>query len=126
MQYNADDIFNQALEVISNEPINTISDLVCFLPIGSSWFYERFPADSEKMEAIKKAIDKRKVERKSKMRNAWEKSDNPTLQVAAYKLAADDNELERLSVAINKNQNSGSLTINWNEQLTDEAERKTE
>jgi hypothetical protein len=49
------------------------------------------------------------------MRNRWIQSDQPTLQVAAYKLMANDEEFERLTLQqINSNNNttlSGGITL---------------
>ena len=47
--------------------------------------------------AIKKLLDSNKILSKVKALNRWENSENPTLEVAFYKLLANDDELERLN-----------------------------
>lgn len=90
-------IHKQALEVAEQKKCFFIDQLVSFLPISISTFYEYFPAPSEEMEAIKAVLDKNKVEVKSSMYNKWFRSDNPTLQIALMKLIATDEEAHRLN-----------------------------
>lgn len=66
----------------------------------------------EESEAVKKALRLNKVNTKRKMRNKWQESGNATLELAAYKLLADEEELQRLTVNNNKNQSSGELNVN--------------
>ncbi len=87
----------QALEVAEQKKCFFIDQLVSFLPISISTFYEYFPAPSEEMEAIKAVLDKNKVEVKSAMYNKWFKSDNATLQIALMKLIASEEEAHRLN-----------------------------
>lgn len=90
-------IHKQALEVAEQKKCFFIDQLVSFLPISISTFYEYFPAPSEEMEAIKAVLDKNKVEVKSAMYNKWFKSDNATLQIALMKLIASEEEAHRLN-----------------------------
>lgn len=97
MAYDPQKIYKQALEVAEQKKCFFIDQLVSFLPISISTFYEYFPASSEEMEAIKAVLNKNKVEVKSAMYNKWFKSDNSTLQIALMKLIATDEEAHRLN-----------------------------
>ncbi len=90
-------IHKQALEVAEQKKCFFIDQLVSFLPISISTFYEYFPAPSEEMEAIKAVLNKNKIEVKSAMYNKWFKSDNPTLQIALMKIISTDEEAHRLN-----------------------------
>lgn len=61
---------------------------------------------------IKELLAKNRAKKKKKMRDKWEDSENATLQLAAYKLMADDEELDRLTTNTNKNQHSGEVALN--------------
>jgi nitrogen regulatory protein PII len=46
------------------------------------------------------------------MKKEWRKAEsNPTLQIAAFKLMASDDELDKLTSNTNKNQHSGQIGI---------------
>ncbi len=90
-------IHKQALEVAEQKKCFFIDQLVSFLPISISTFYEYFPAPSEEMEAIKAVLNKNKVEVKSAMYNKWFKSDNPTLQIALMRLICTPEEHQKLN-----------------------------
>ena len=50
-----------------------------------------------------------KISSKIKLVNKWEDSDNPTLQIAAFKLMAEQEELQALSTNWQKNEHSGEI-----------------
>lgn len=104
-------IHKQALEVAEQKKCFFIDQLVSFLPISISTFYEYFPAPSEEMEAIKAVLDKNKVEVKSAMYNKWFKSDNATLQIALMKLIASEEEAHRLNGTNMKVESNNTTTI---------------
>ena len=93
-----------ALEILeASRDIYSISDLVNEMGIARSTFYfQRL----DKSDIIKKALLKNKQFLKRKMRYDWFKSKNPTLQLALYKLLADDDELARLNNKENNNTDS--------------------
>jgi hypothetical protein len=95
-QYSKEDIFKQSLELIEKHKLHRTVDLIAFLPCEKSVFYALIPAESEEMEAIKRAYHKNKVDIKVSLKAKWYKSDNPTLQLALYKLLADEEEHKRL------------------------------
>lgn len=90
-------IYKQALEVADKKKCFFIDQLLAFLPIAKSTFYDYFPVDSNKLNSIKAILEKNRVDVKSAMYNKWFKSDNPTLQIALMKLIASDEEAHRLN-----------------------------
>ena len=90
-------IYKQALEVAEQKKCFFIDQLLAFLPIVKSTFYDYFPVDSNESNSIKAILEKNRVDVKSAMYNKWFKSDNPTLQIALMKLIATDEEAHRLN-----------------------------
>lgn len=103
-----DKIYKQTLELIDKHKLIFIEDIVSFLPITKTTFYDYFKIDSNEMDAIKGALNKNRIELKVSMRSKWYKSENPTLQMGLYKLLANEDELDRLN---------GNKTINVNTEL---------
>lgn len=96
MAYDKDQIIEQALEVIDKEECTSIQEILLYLPISSATFYGW---ELEKLESLKKAIEKQKVRLKKGMRRNWRNSDNPTLQIAEFKLMANSEELEAITIS---------------------------
>lgn len=111
--YNQEEIKQQLLEAIEREECTSLDDASLFVPCTRATLYNW---GFDKMDDVKEAIQTQRIKAKSGMRKLWRKSDNATLQVAAYKLMASEDELERLSVQVNKNQHSGEVGITWVEQ----------
>jgi hypothetical protein len=105
MAYDKEVIIKQAIEEINSRKLTTIEELVAFLPISSATFYNW---ELEKLEAIKEPLFKMKVLAKKAMKNKWYGSENPTLQLAWFKLHASPEELSALSM--NKVEHSGEVT----------------
>jgi hypothetical protein len=61
------------------------------------------------VETIKSELGKNKIKAKRKMRNKWSESENATLQLAAYKLIAEKEELDALTM--NKLDHAGGIAI---------------
>ena len=101
-------IYKETFELIDKHKLIFIEDIVSFLPITKTTFYDYFKIESNEMDAIKGALNKNKIELKVSMRSKWYKSENPTLQMGLYKLLANEDELDRLN---------GNKTINVNTEL---------
>jgi hypothetical protein len=98
MAYDTLQLFNSALEIISNDPDLVFEyEVAAELGIGISTFYDHFPSDSEESKSIKEALRNNKAAIKREMRKKWRDSDNATLQVANYKLLSDKEEHSRLT-----------------------------
>lgn len=118
MAYDRNKIFEQAKDVIKKNKLFFVEDVVSYLPCSKQTFYEFFPVQSDEMDSIKELLEQNRTEIKVSMRSKWYKSDAPALQMALYKLIADENELIRLSVF--KNETSGdNKTLNVKINYTD-------
>lgn len=91
------------MRVIREEKLTFFNDLSLFIEPTMSTLYEW---EFEKSETIKAELGKNRLASKKKMRRKWEDSDNATLQLAAYKLIADKEELESLTVNKVDNRNT--------------------
>ncbi len=101
MAYDKQAIINDALRLIEEKSIRKVSELVAYLPISHSTFYEW---ELDKSDELIQKINAAKIERKAKMRRKWMDSDIPALQIAAYKLEADDEERDLLiTTKVNNN-----------------------
>lgn len=96
MAYNKKEIFNQAKEIIAKNKLLFVQDIIDFLPISMSTFYLFYPDGSEELETLKKMLNTNKVSIKTSLRAKWYNSDNPTLQMALYKLTSNDEEHRKL------------------------------
>lgn len=103
MAYDKNKILEDCVSAIRNERLTFFTDLALFVEPAMSTLYEW---ELEKSEVIKAELSKNRLAAKRKMRAKWEDSDNATLQIAAYKLIADKDELENLTVNKVDNRNT--------------------
>lgn len=113
--YNREEILNKCIDVIRDEKLTFFTDLVIYIEPSIQTLYDW---EFEKLESIKSELSKNKLLSKKKMRNKWEESDNATLQIAAYKLIADKDEIEALTINKVDATVKGDLNLTWNEQRT--------
>jgi len=100
-----------ALKVIAENQLRGMSEVVARMPVGHTTFYIYLPKGSDDFNEVERALLFRKAEMKHKMRENWQKETAaPNLQLAAYKLLADEDELEALG-QVNKNNNANSGTL---------------
>ena len=95
-KYNTADLEKQSIEAITKNKLFFIEDIIPYLPCSRSLFYER---NLDKMDSIKEALIKNKVELKVSMRAKWYKSNAPALQLALMKLISSDDERKALSTS---------------------------
>jgi hypothetical protein len=113
--YDQETELENVMKAIEDESICFFEDIELF--VGPSkramqgWGFHELPA-------IKDALAKNKVRRKIKMRRKWEDSDNATLQIAAYKLIAEPEEIERITMSKVTNEISGVIPVTLNETRT--------
>jgi hypothetical protein len=98
MAYDRKKIFEQAKEMIVKHKLFFIEDIVAFLPCGKTTFYEFFTIDSNEMNELKELLNQNRTELKVSMRSKWYKSNAPALQMALMKLIASPEELRKLSM----------------------------
>jgi len=97
MAFNKKKIYKQALELIKEKECLDIAELIAFLPCSKATFYIFFPKDSDELDLFKEMIDTYKTKACGFMKRKWMNSENPTLQVAAYKLMGKTQEVHRLN-----------------------------
>ncbi len=97
MAYDKKKIMKTALEKIKKHNLFFIEDVVAYIPISKTTFYEYYPNESDDYKKIVEALDENRVSTKVKMRKKWNDSENPTLQIGLMKLIANDQEAHRLN-----------------------------
>ena len=109
MAYKTEDLFNTAMEQIKKHKLFFIEDIIAFLPCRKSTFYEHFPNDSDYYKKMFEELERNRTELKVSMRSKWYKSNAPALQMALMKLIATPDELKRLSMQYNENNNTHNV-----------------
>lgn len=97
MKYNPEELFQQAKQIAESKKLIFVEEVVSFLPCTKTTFYEYFPASSDEMNELKTIINNNKVAIKSTMRKKWYDSENPTLQLALYRLTSTKEEHKLLN-----------------------------
>jgi len=90
--------YNQSLKVIENNSLLFIEDVVAYLGISRTTFYDYFPLNSDRMNTIKTMLESNKVSMKVALREKMFRSKNSTLNLALYKLICSDDERKLLSM----------------------------
>lgn len=108
MAYDKDKVYEQAKEAIEKHKLFFIDDIVAFLPIAKSTFYEWKLEQSEQLKAM---LEKNRIELKVSMRSKWYKSNAPALQMALMKLICNDDERKMLSMTHNDITTNGKPII---------------
>lgn len=106
MAYNRDEILNLALEAIEKHTIRKISHILPYLPISHQTFYDW---EFDKLDIIATKIQSNKIKVKNKMVERWTQSGNPALEIAAFKLLAEEDELEAVTTTKVKSDNTHTI-----------------
>jgi pantothenate kinase-related protein Tda10 len=104
MAYDKKKILEQAKEMIVKHKLFFIDDIIAFLPIAKSTFYEWKMEQSDDLKAL---LEKNRTELKVSMRSKWYKSNAPALQMALMKLISTPEELRKLSMQYNDHTTAG-------------------
>jgi hypothetical protein len=97
----------EILAVIEKNKIMKIQHIFThYLDLKSAQFYN---LQLEKSETIKDAINLNKTKAVSYMINKWIASENPTLQISAFKVLCDDEERKKLSMQFMETDNKHEL-----------------
>ena len=112
MAYDKQKIFEQAKEVIVKHKLFFIEDIIAFLPIAKSTFYDW---KMEQSDELKELLETNRVSLKVSMRSKWYTSNAPALQMALMKLIATPEELKKLSMQFIESENSNK---NINQEVT--------
>ena len=95
MAYRKENMIKQCLEVIEKYKLIWITEISAFVPFDRATFYRH---KCDKCDTIKKALEDNRITIKISLRKIWYESNNPTLQLALYKLLATKEEFERINV----------------------------
>lgn len=109
--YNKIKIFEQAKEAIVKHKLFFVDDIIAFLPISKTTFYEYFTVDSNETNELKGLLETNRVTLKVSMRSKWYTSNAPALQMALMKLIATPEELKKLSMQFVESENTNNTTI---------------
>lgn len=104
MAYDKAEIEKKALEAIIEHELTFFDEITLYVEPTRKTLYEW---ELHKSDNIKEALEKNRLKKKKKMRCKWEDSDNATLQIAAYKLIADDDEIAKITMTKTSNEHSG-------------------
>jgi len=87
-----------ALKIIKEKKVRTIEDLVSYMPCDRSTFYNHFNTELDKLDTLKKEIEKNKVAFKERLVNMWTSLSHtsPATQIFLYKLCANKEEKEAI------------------------------
>lgn len=98
MAHNKEKVFEKAKEISKSMKLFWIEDICSLIPISKPKFYEFFPINSNEMNELKEILDKNRMELKVSLRKKWHESTAPALQMALMKLLSNQEELRRLSM----------------------------
>lgn len=98
MAYDTEKLFERAMKIADRPGVYFASDLIALLGISNSTFYDHFPTDSEKSNALKEKLNDNKVEMKLKLRQRLAEGEKAAEILALYKLIATDDERKALSM----------------------------
>lgn len=97
----------EILDVIVKHKIMKIQHIFShYVDLKSAQFYN---LELEKSESIKDAINLNKTKAVSYMINKWIASENPTLQISAFKVLCEDDERKKLSMQFMETDNKHEL-----------------
>lgn len=97
MAYDKNKIYKQSEEAIAKHNLFFIEDVVAFLPIVKSTFYEFFPTDSEQSNTLKAMLEQNKVKTKSSIRAKLYKGTKSSELLALYRMICSDDERKLLN-----------------------------
>ena len=110
MAYKIAELERRALEAIKKHNLFFIEDVICYLPCGKVTFYEH---KLNELNNIKEALEKNKINTKLGLRKKWYDSDNPTTQIALYKLIGTDDESDRITNQKSTIEHKGKIIIDF-------------
>lgn len=85
------------MQVIDERNLFFLEDVVAFLPCDRATFYRKFPQGCDESDTIKRALETNKVRTKSAIRHRLFNMDNPTAQIALYRMIATPEERDAIS-----------------------------
>lgn len=94
MAYDKDEILGKCLKAIEEHKCTTFDEMSLYVEPSRETLYQW---ELHKSDIIKEAIATQKVIAKSRMKKNWQSQEAaPALQIAAFKLMADEDEFNKL------------------------------
>jgi hypothetical protein len=118
MSYDTDKLEQEALEAIEKYRLFFIEDVVVYVSCSRATFYNH---GLDKLDTIKEALAKNKIDIKVSMRNKWFLSESATLQVALMKMIATDDEAHRLNGSRQEIRHQGAIPVG---KMSEEAKKQ--
>jgi hypothetical protein len=118
-QYDKEEMIRKAIEAIREHNLYFIEDIIAYLPMGKTAFYEYFPNTSNDYKMMYDLLEVNRVNQKVKMRKKWADSDNATLQMGLMKLITTDEERKRLATSYMETKQKHT-TVDLSELSTDD------
>jgi len=113
MAYDSKELEQKALKAIEEHNLMFIEHIVAFLPCSKTTFYDLKLNESD---VIKKAVEEKRVSKKTKLLSGWIDSEVPSLQIAAMKMISEEHEAHRLNGTRQEIKHEGgikSTVIKW-------------
>ena len=108
MAYDTKELEKKAIEAIAKHRLFFISDVAPMIGISRQTFYDH---GLDKLDDIKEALTRNRIEVKSSLRSKWYQSENPTLQLALMKLISTDEELKKLAMQYTESKNTHDMKL---------------
>jgi hypothetical protein len=118
MSYDTNELEQEALDAIDKYKLFFIEDVVAYVSCSRATFYNH---GLDKLDTIKDALSKNKIDIKVSMRNKWYQSESATLQVALMKIIATDDEAHRLNGSRQEIRHQGAVPVG---KMSDEAKKQ--
>ena len=118
-EYNSEEIFERGKKLIKEHKLLFVEDIVAYLGISKQTLYKHIPVDTNEMDILKSLLNENRVSQKTKIRKKWSDSDNPTAQMALYKLCSTPEEHKKLQQnytdVTSKDKSINEVNVNFNE-----------
>lgn len=98
MAYNTEELYKMALKIIKEREVRTIEGVIALMPCTKPTFYDHFPVGSNEFNAIKRELNRKKVEGKERLIRMMGSitHGSPAERIFLYKLWADKEEKEAI------------------------------
>ncbi len=98
LRYPKKELYDKAVKVITENNLFFFDDVIAFLPCDRATFYRRFPPDSPEHKDMLDKMELNRVRTKSSIRHKLYTMDNPTAQLALYRMLATPEERKAISL----------------------------
>ena len=96
MPYDTKILKEKSIEAIEKNKLIFIEDICALIGISKSTFYAHFQVGTDDSNELTSMLEKNKISLKVNLRKKWLESDNPTTQMALYKLCSTQIEHKKL------------------------------